>query len=271
MDLKNVVKIHHIGKGSLNQVVLEEQGRLIKQEDCMPEEQQPMKLSYNMHTFFDPALIQDGNSCIYTGVRSLVDVPPFVHYPTVGNLSGLTPVMAAMIDCVMKPFRRLNISTTEFATLQAVMFFDPDTEGLDSASQRNVYAEQKKMIMALYKHISQNHESSKAEDRYASILLRIPTIRKVAAKKNESLQIIDMFNLFSLNTLVKETALGIRNTSNTPVSTDNSNPKIHTICPPTIFTNQQPLFGSGESKLFSKEDMMLVDRCDVSEAVVNVL
>lgn len=33
--------------------------------------------------------------------------------------------MAAMIDCVMKPFRRLNISTTEFAALQAVMFFDP--------------------------------------------------------------------------------------------------------------------------------------------------
>jgi hypothetical protein len=79
-----------------------------------------------------------------TGVRSLVDVPPTVHYPvcidiqlqyklftfhsifqTVGNLSGLTPVMAAMIDCVMKPFRRLNISTTEFAALQAIMFFDP--------------------------------------------------------------------------------------------------------------------------------------------------
>jgi glycosylphosphatidylinositol transamidase (GPIT) subunit GPI8 len=34
--------------------------------------------------------------------------------------------------------------------------------------------------------------------------------QKVAAKKNESLQIIDMFNLFTLNSLVKETALGIR-------------------------------------------------------------
>lgn len=33
--------------------------------------------------------------------------------------------MAAVIDCVMKPFRQLNISTTEFATLQAIMFFDP--------------------------------------------------------------------------------------------------------------------------------------------------
>lgn len=99
--------------------------------------------------------------------------------------------MAAVIDCVMKPFRRLNISTTEFATLQAIMFFDPgikfnfesifngflDTEGLDAASQRNVYAEQKKMIIALYKHIYKNYEPNKAEERYASILLRIPTIR----------------------------------------------------------------------------------------------
>uniref|UniRef100_A0AC34GWF4 NR LBD domain-containing protein n=1 Tax=Panagrolaimus sp. ES5 TaxID=591445 RepID=A0AC34GWF4_9BILA len=124
----------------------------------------------NMHTFFDPDLIREGKTCIQTGVRSLVDVPPAVHYPTVGSLSGLTPVMAVMIDYVMKPFRRLKITTTEFATLQAIMFFDPDTDGLDSASQRN----------------------------------------KVAAKKNESLQIIDMFNLFSLSNLVKETTLGIR-------------------------------------------------------------
>jgi hypothetical protein len=40
------------------------------------------------------------------------------------SLSGLTPVMAAMIDYVMKPFRKLDITTTEFAILQAIMFFD---------------------------------------------------------------------------------------------------------------------------------------------------
>lgn len=79
----------------------------------------------HMHTFFDPDLIKEGNNCIQTGVRSVVDVPPAVHYPTVGSLSGLTPVMAVMIDYVMKPFRRLQITTTEFATLQAIMFFDP--------------------------------------------------------------------------------------------------------------------------------------------------
>jgi len=79
----------------------------------------------NIHTFFDARLIPQGQSCGLTGVRSLVDVPPHVHYPTVGNLSGLAPVMTATIDYVMKPFRRLRISTTEFATLQAIMFFDP--------------------------------------------------------------------------------------------------------------------------------------------------
>lgn len=41
------------------------------------------------------------------------------------SLSGLTPVMAAVIDYVMKPFRRLHITTTEYATLQTIMFFDP--------------------------------------------------------------------------------------------------------------------------------------------------
>lgn len=41
--------------------------------------------SGHLHTFFDPLLIQDGTSCMQTGVRSLVDVPPFFHYPTVGK------------------------------------------------------------------------------------------------------------------------------------------------------------------------------------------
>ncbi|KAI6219600.1 Zinc finger and Nuclear hormone receptor domain containing protein [Aphelenchoides fujianensis] len=164
----------------------------------------------SVHNVFDPDLISSGSSCAHTGARSIVDVPPEVHYPSVGSLSGLAPVMSAMIEYVMHPFRRLAITTTEFATLQAIMFFDPDTEGLDAASQRNVAAEQKRYLSALYAHISRNHEKSVASDRYASIILRVPTIRKVAAKKNESLQIIDMFSLFNLNALVRETALGIR-------------------------------------------------------------
>lgn len=69
-----------------------------------------------------------------------------------------------------------------------------DTEGLDAASQRNVCAEQKKMICAFYSHICQHNEPAEAEKRFSAILLRIPMIRKVAAKKNESLQIIGLFN-----------------------------------------------------------------------------
>lgn len=104
--------------------------------------------------------------------------------------------MTAVIDLVMRPFRRLNISTTEFATLQAIMLFDPgrahvfrraeahrhflDTEGLDAASQRNVTAEQKKMINALYRHISLKYDVVEAAQRYQSILLRIPIIKVFA-------------------------------------------------------------------------------------------
>jgi hypothetical protein len=40
-------------------------------------------------------------------------------------------------------------------------------------------------------------------------------LQKVAAKKNESLQIIDMFNLFTLNSLVKEVVVGIRPSTTT--------------------------------------------------------
>ncbi|EPB71741.1 Ligand-binding domain of nuclear hormone receptor [Ancylostoma ceylanicum] len=180
-----------------------------------------------MHTFFDSKLFEDSIGCQKTNRALAITEGVTVGWLPVGlqerrrdaaatgkalsfSLSGLTPVMAAMIDYVMKPFRQLNISTTEFAALQAIMFFDPDTEGIDSASQRNVAAEQKKLLTALHRHIQRNYKGSMADERYANILLRIPTIRKVAAKKNESLQMIDMLNLFALNSLVKETALGYK-------------------------------------------------------------
>ncbi|CAD6186885.1 unnamed protein product [Caenorhabditis auriculariae] len=131
----------------------------------------------------------------------------------VPSLSGITPVMAMMIDLVMKPARLLNFSTTEFALLQAVMFFDPDTDGLDSASQRNVIAEQKKLLGVLFRHLQKIYSPSDANDRYSAILLRIPSIRRAAAKKNESLQVLDMLQMHVMNSLVKETSLGPRPTS----------------------------------------------------------
>ena len=57
------------------------------------------------------------------------------------------------------------------------MFVVLDTDGLDSASQRNVAIEQKKFISALYKHIANKYEPQEAAERYSAILLRIPTIR----------------------------------------------------------------------------------------------
>ncbi|PIC27407.1 hypothetical protein B9Z55_019674 [Caenorhabditis nigoni] len=126
------------------------------------------------------------------------------------SLSGITPVLTMMIDLVMKPFRQLNFSTTEFALLQAIMFFDPDTEGLDSASQRNVIAEQKKLLAVLFRHLQKAYTFDAANERYASIILRMPSIRRAAAKKNESLQVLDMLQLHEMNSLVKETSLGPR-------------------------------------------------------------
>ncbi|CAJ0946486.1 unnamed protein product, partial [Mesorhabditis belari] len=171
-----------------------------------------------MHTFFDPNILIEKRQKA-NGIPKLGEATDN-NYPIAGSLSGLTPVMACVIDYVMRPFRQLNISTTEFAVLQAIMFFDPDTEGLDAASQRNVNAEQRKHIAALHRYVTSNYGADSAHDRFTNILLRIPTIRKVAAKKNESLQIIDLFNLFTLNSLVKET-VGIRSNTATPNSLHN--------------------------------------------------
>lgn len=53
----------------------------------------------------------------------------------------------------------------------------PDTDGLDSASQRNVAAEQKRLLTALHRYITAHYDATLAPERFSSILLRIPTIR----------------------------------------------------------------------------------------------
>lgn len=47
--------------------------------------EQRSNLNKDVHTIFDPILIESGNSCSKTGARSIVDVPPIVHYPTIGR------------------------------------------------------------------------------------------------------------------------------------------------------------------------------------------
>lgn len=171
----------------------------------------------DMHNFFEAREFCAGRpmSCNLNekAMKTVSMVEPR-HFPSISpsssSLSGITPVLTMMIDLVMKPFRQLNFSTTEFALLQAIMFFDPDTEGLDSASQRNVIAEQKKLLAVLFRHLQKAYNCHAANERYASIILRMPSIRRAAAKKNESLQVLDMLQLHEMNSLVKETSLGVR-------------------------------------------------------------
>uniref|UniRef100_A0A0N4Z105 Nuclear receptor n=1 Tax=Parastrongyloides trichosuri TaxID=131310 RepID=A0A0N4Z105_PARTI len=124
------------------------------------------------------------------------------------SLNTLTPAMRLVFDFVYKPFRRINITTTEFAILQSIMLFDPDTNNLGYASQRNIMAEQKKHINTLLFYISKCYVNEDVvNERFADIILRIPTIRKVAIKVSESLEFTDMFNCYKISSIVKETSL----------------------------------------------------------------
>lgn len=75
-----------------------------------------------------------------------------------------------------------------------------DTDGLDSASQRNVAAEQKKLMMALFKHVHRLYGAD-AYDRFANILLRIPTIR---VQFFSSFRKIDFFVVTKLRKTVRK-------------------------------------------------------------------
>lgn len=129
----------------------------------------------------------------------------FIQNP---SLNTLTPAMRIAYDFIYKPFRCLRITTTEFAILQAIMLFDPDTNGLGFASQRNVIAEQKKNINTLFYYISKSFlNEEEVNQRFGDIILRIPTIRRVAIKISESLEFSDMFQCYQISSIVKETSM----------------------------------------------------------------
>uniref|UniRef100_A0A0N5B2T5 Nuclear Hormone Receptor family n=1 Tax=Strongyloides papillosus TaxID=174720 RepID=A0A0N5B2T5_STREA len=124
------------------------------------------------------------------------------------NLNTLTPAMKLVFNFICKPFRKLKITTTEFAILQSIMLFDPDTVNLGFASQRNIMAEQKKHINTLLYYISKCYaDEDVANQRFGDIILRIPTIRKVAIKISESLEFTDMFQCYKISSIVKETSM----------------------------------------------------------------
>ncbi|MFH4975044.1 hypothetical protein AB6A40_001753 [Gnathostoma spinigerum] len=118
--------------------------------------------------------------------------------------SGLIPTVYAVINHILVPIRRMRMTKIEYVLLQAIILFDPDCLSLSSVGMNYVGAERRKLLHSLHNYLGSQMDALESAHRFASLLLRISSIQKVAAFKRETLCTIETFNLMSPHPLTME-------------------------------------------------------------------
>uniref|UniRef100_A0A914CMT2 Uncharacterized protein n=1 Tax=Acrobeloides nanus TaxID=290746 RepID=A0A914CMT2_9BILA len=119
--------------------------------------------------------------------------------------SGLIPTVVAVINNILVPIRRMRMNEIEYVLLQAIMLFDPECLSLSEIGTTIISQKRTALLESLRKHVDSTTENKmESAYRFATILLRISNVQKVAAFKRETLCTIETFNLMSPHPLTME-------------------------------------------------------------------
>uniref|UniRef100_F1L8V8 Nuclear hormone receptor family member nhr-1 n=1 Tax=Ascaris suum TaxID=6253 RepID=F1L8V8_ASCSU len=119
--------------------------------------------------------------------------------------SGLIPTVVAVINHILVPIRRMRMTRIEYVLLQAIILFDPECLSLSEQAINTIGVERQNLLHSLRNHLnSQFADQAESAHRFASLLLRISNVQKVAAFKRETLCTIETFNLMSPHPLTME-------------------------------------------------------------------
>lgn len=119
--------------------------------------------------------------------------------------SGLIPTVVAVINHILVPIRRMQVTEIEYVMLCAIIMFDPECLSLSPFAVRMFKAIRTELLISLRRHLDEKlHDKMEAAIRLAELLLRISNVHKVAAFKRETLCTIETFNLMSPHPLTME-------------------------------------------------------------------
>ncbi|KAI6191738.1 hypothetical protein M3Y97_00260300 [Aphelenchoides bicaudatus] len=118
--------------------------------------------------------------------------------------SGLIPTVVAVINNILVPIRKMNMTEIEYLLLQAIIFFDPECISLSSQAVEIIQEKRTSLLKSLKQYLDLRHGDVEAALRNAALLLRIPNVHKVAAFKRETLCTIETFNLMRPHPLTME-------------------------------------------------------------------
>uniref|UniRef100_A0A8C9R0M5 Hepatocyte nuclear factor 4-alpha-like n=1 Tax=Scleropages formosus TaxID=113540 RepID=A0A8C9R0M5_SCLFO len=111
---------------------------------------------------------------------------------------------ARVLDELVLPFQELQIDDHEYACLKAIIFFDPDAKGLSNPGKIKQLRYQ--MQTSLEDYINDRQYDSRG--RFGELLLLLPALQSITWQMVEQLQVVKLFGLAKIDSLLQEMLLG---------------------------------------------------------------
>ncbi|KAK3745061.1 hypothetical protein QZH41_014557 [Actinostola sp. cb2023] len=159
-------------------------------------------------------------------------------------------IASRVLDEIAQPMRQLNIDDTEYACLKAIVFFNPDAKGL--GDPQKIKALRFEIQTTLEDYISDHQYNSRG--KFGEMLLILPTLQNIALQLTEQLQILKLFGVAKVDSLLQEMLLGGTNLNEqfdpsamsiVPSPDSSSSPEAPIISPPPdqLFPSTFPVLG----------------------------
>uniref|UniRef100_A0AC35FV67 NR LBD domain-containing protein n=1 Tax=Panagrolaimus sp. PS1159 TaxID=55785 RepID=A0AC35FV67_9BILA len=170
------------------------------------------KLALLRHSAFPyPALIQ----CFYTPDKGpdVIVFPNgafFDKSPEPARPAGFTRKKHQMLDNLLKPMRKLNIDSNEFAAAKAIFFLNPDADDLNPLVRSKIADGRSSITNALYRYMVKKRGNEEAADRFGKLLLLGTVVATMSVEMKEAVVVANFFEQIKFSPFAKQLLFGIR-------------------------------------------------------------
>ncbi|MBN3305004.1 HNF4G factor, partial [Amia calva] len=116
----------------------------------------------------------------------------------------ISRVANRILDELVVPFQEIQIDDNEYASLKAIVFFDPDAKSLSDPSK--IKSMRYQVQMSLEDYINDRQYDSRG--RFGELLLLLPTLQSITWQMIEQLQFVKLFGMAKIDNLLQEMLLG---------------------------------------------------------------
>ncbi|XP_041101869.1 hepatocyte nuclear factor 4-gamma-like isoform X2 [Polyodon spathula] len=115
----------------------------------------------------------------------------------------ISRVANRILDELVVPFQEIQIDDNEYASLKAIVFFDPDARGLNDSSK--IKSMRYQVQISLEDYINDRQYDSRG--RFGELLLLLPTLQSITWQMIEQIQFVKLVGMAKIDNLIQEMLL----------------------------------------------------------------